>query len=50
MIKKAYYWIQMRFAYNAWISTNRKQAMLDYHKYYQLLNNVGKHIERDQNE
>ena len=36
MIKKAYYWIQMRFARRAWISTNRKQAMHDYHKYMQL--------------
>jgi len=36
-IKKAYYWIQMRFARRAWISTNSTQAMHAYHRYSKLL-------------
>ena len=40
LIKKIYYWIQMRFARRAWISTSRTQAMHDYHKYYSLLKGV----------
>jgi len=33
-MKLIYYWMQMRFARRAWISTNRTQAMRDMHSYY----------------